>query len=298
MFSTADELELTPGNLTPKHKPTREELIEYYTGFARREGIRVRTGEEVIAIESRDNHLILRTNHAEHRARAVVAALGGFGRTRKLDVPGGNLPCVDYSFADAHPFSGKKVVVVGGGNSAAEAALALIEAGAQVTLAIRRSALSSPGKTGSGSPMKTWVVGPLERAVNEGRLRLISSAEVTEVKPGRIIFKRGSTKDSQTDLAVECDQVFALIGADPETRLLETAGAAIAEDGRPVYDPESYETTVPRLYVAGHLTRQKHIKNAVEVSRRVVGLIAVQLLGTPQTGSVINYAHRQRKRGC
>jgi thioredoxin reductase (NADPH) len=75
--------------------------------------------------------------------------------------------------------------------------------------------------------------------------------------------------------------VFALIGADADTRLLEEAGAEIAADGRPVYDSQTYETTAPGLYVAGHITRDLHMKNAGSVARRVVDHLACRLLESP-----------------
>jgi thioredoxin reductase (NADPH) len=281
LFSTANELELEPGSFAAAHKPTREELLKHYIDLTIREEVNIRTEEEVSRIEQLGECVLLRTSCGEYHARAVLAALGGFGKQRRLNVPGDDLPFVAYRFIEPSHLRQKDVLVIGGGNSAAEASLSLAEVGTRVVLAIRRASLASPGNghapTG-GAPIKPWVLAPLEQAILGGKIELITSARITKIESGRALLQVGDSGGPAGLRYVACDQVFALIGADPDTRLLEDAGAAIAEDGRPIYDPETYETTVPGLYVAGHLTRERHIKNAVEVSRRVVRNIAAQLV--------------------
>ncbi|HEU4389636.1 MAG TPA: NAD(P)-binding domain-containing protein [Blastocatellia bacterium] len=283
LFSTANELELEAGAFAADYKPSREELLKHYVDLATREGINIRTGEEAHRIEPINECLLVGTSRGEYRARAVLAALGGFGRPRTLNVPGEGLPCVTYRFVEPLSFRDKKVLVVGGGNSAAEAALSLAEAGTRVTLALRRPALGPHGNGGAPprtAAIKPWVLAPLEEKIAAGQIRLICSAEVRKIEPGRVLLRLHNTSADGELESVECDQVFALIGADPDTRLLETAGALIGDDRHPIYDPETYETTVPGLYVAGHLTRERHIKNAVVTSRRVVRNIAAQLVHT------------------
>jgi thioredoxin reductase (NADPH) len=167
--------------------------------------------------------------------------------------------------------------VVGGGNSAAEATLSLAEAGAKTTLAIRRRSLTArPDEASSASPIKPWVLEPLERAAAQGFIRILTESTVTGIDSQKAFLRIGLNGDERAE-AIRCDHIFALIGADPDTGLLQSVGAAIAADGRPIYDRDSYETTIPRLYVSGHLTRERHIKNAVEISRRVVAHIAARL---------------------
>jgi thioredoxin reductase (NADPH) len=279
LFSTADEVELERGALRHETRPTREEVLSHYSGIALREEINIRTGEVVERVTGVDNGFVVHTTLSSYSAATVLIAIGGFGRPRKLDVPGERSNMVSYSFVDAHPYAMKQVLVVGGGNSAAEAALALADVGAKVVLSFRRPSLNSvdaaagPAVTPNGirSMIKPWVLEPLERAIAEGRVRIVPGSRVAEIRPGSTVLRLAA---SDRELEIECDHVFALIGADPDTRLLEEAGVEIAADGRPIYDADSYETNVAGLYVAGHITRDLHMKNAGPVSRRVVEQIA------------------------
>jgi thioredoxin reductase (NADPH) len=282
LFSTADEVEVERGALRHGARPTREEVLNHYGGIAAREEINIRTGEIVDGVSKVSDGFVVHTAFASYRASAVLLAIGGFGRPRNLNVPGESSAQVSYRFVEAYPYAMKKVLVVGGGNSAAEAALALADVGARVVLSFRRPSLNSTDagahatpQTGIRSMIKPWVLEPLERAVAEGLVRIIPGSRVAEIRPGSTILHLAG---AERVVEVECDHVFALIGADPDTRLLEEAGAEIAADGRPIYDAYSYETTVAGLYVAGHITRDLHMKNAGPVSRRVVEHIAKRVV--------------------
>lgn len=284
LFSTADELQLEPGDLAPKHKPTREELLNHYVRIACREGLNILTGSDVLNVSQRQGVFEVLATTGIYSARTLLIAVGGFGRQRRLGVPGEDDSRVSYRFSEAHPFAMKDVLIVGGGNSAAEAAIWLSEVGARVTMAVRRRSLEmDPDGENAHSDsvqIKPWVRQPLDRAISEGLIRLLTGARVTSIGPdsATVAFGRLSGDQSMVAEEVPCNHIFALIGADPDTHLLEQAGAAIGNDGRPVYDTETYETSVPGLYVAGHLTREKHIKAAISVSRKVIERIAAQIL--------------------
>jgi thioredoxin reductase (NADPH) len=290
LFSTSEEVELEHGALGRRSKPTREEVLAHYNNLIMREGINIRTGEDVRRITPEGLGLLVETSARQYKAprqykaRTVLVATGGFGHQRKLNVPGEGPDRVSYRFVEAFPYAMKQVLVVGGGNSAAEAALFLAEAGAKVTLALRRSSLDLPDdiddtSEAAGRPrakIKPWVQEPLERRVFEGRIKIIPSSEVVEILPRSALIR--VARDGAGDIVeIECDHIFALIGADPDTRILEEAGVEIASDGRPVYDPQTFETSVSGLYVAGHITRELHMKNAVEVTRRVTDHIVSQV---------------------
>lgn len=281
LFSSSVEVELETDALPRNAKPTREQVLDHYNDVAVREGLNIRAGEEVRRITQTEEGFIIETDKASHLSRTVLVAVGGFGRQRKLNAAGEDDSRVSYHFSEAQPFAGKKVLVAGGGNSAAEAALFLAEAGASVTLSIRRSALDADDeieeKKTVQARIKPWVMEPLERAIGDGVIRLITHSEIAEIRPRSALLKvrRGSKSDV---VEIECDHIFALIGADPETQLLAEAGAAIAEDGRPVYDPLTYETTVEGIYVAGHITRELHMKNALAIAKRVAETIASQIV--------------------
>lgn len=276
LFSTSNEVELEKGALPTTTKPTREEVLAHYNALVEKERLKVQTREAVLAVTPTTAGFAVRTTKGEYEARAVLVAVGGFGRTRKLQVAGETPERVSYAFVEATPFAGKPILVVGGGNSAAQAALFLAEADAKPSWSLRRPTIDAVDKQ-SGQPkakIKPWVREPLEREAAAGRIRLWFATEVIEVRPQTAVLLSKITGER---LEVECAHIFALLGADPETRLLETAGAEIAPDGRPVYNTETYETTAPGLYVAGHMTRELHMKNALEVTPRILDHIAARL---------------------
>jgi thioredoxin reductase (NADPH) len=276
VFSTTNELELREGTLRPcREKPTREELLSYYVRFTLEQNLRINTEEEVTRVERLSaGDFRVTTSRGTYRAARVLACLGGMARPRRLGVVGEELPKVSHRFVEPFPYVRKEALVVGGGNSAAEAALFLSEGGARTTFAIW------PADWENRDPkkgcIKHWVRAPLEREIEEGRLRLFLFSEVEEIRETEVRIKdaRGETH------ALANDAVFVLIGSDADLTLLREAGVRTERAGLteiPAYDPETFETDVPGLYVAGHFTNSRHIKEAIAVPRRVVPLIARSL---------------------
>lgn len=277
LFSTPNEVELIPGTLKPRdgHKPTREETLAYYNAFALREHpLDVRTHERVSAVERAGDGFRVVSDKQTYAAKVVLVATGGFGIPRKLNVPGETPERVSYRFKEAFPYAGQEILVVGGGNSAAEVSLFLCEGAARVTWAVRRPSLDPRPEESDRVGIKPWVREPVYREVERGTLNIIYNATCAEVLPDAALLK---ISGSGEPLRVPCAHVFAMLGADPDVTLLQASGAEIAADGRPVYDSETNETTVPGLFVAGHLTRELHMKNATAVPHRVVGHIAGRL---------------------
>jgi len=283
VFSTPDELELREGVLSPcRDKPTREELLSHYVRFALEQNLRINTGEAAEAIERRagaTDSFLVRTTRAEYAASRVLVATGAMAHPRRLNVSGEDLPKVGHRFVEAYPYVRKEVLVVGGGNSAAEAALFLSEEGARTSLAIWRSDWEQ--RDPKMNAIKHWVRTPLERELAEGRLQLLFFTQLEEIteREVRLQMEDGATRTIQNDA------VFILIGSDADHTLLRRAGVEFAKAGLaevPVYDPDSYETNVPGLYVAGHFTHARHIKQAIAVPRRIVPLIAQSLRGIAQ----------------
>jgi thioredoxin reductase (NADPH) len=282
VFSTTNELELREGELRPcREKPTREELLSYYVRFALEHSLRINTEEEVTGIEPpgpvSPEGFRVRTSRATYEASRVLVCIGGMARPRRLGVPGEDLPKVQHRFVEPFPYVRKDALVVGGGNSAAEAALFLSEGGARTTFAIWPTDWEN--RDPKQGCIKHWVRGPLEREIEEGRLRLFTFSEVLEIKEGEVLIRddRGGTH------ALPNDAVFVLVGSDADLTLLRGAGVRTERSGLteiPSYDPETYETNVPGLYVAGHFTNSRHIKEAIAVPRRVVPLIAQSLRAT------------------
>jgi thioredoxin reductase (NADPH) len=285
MFSTPNELEMRDGSLQPiRDKPTREELLSHYIHFVLDHDLHITTGEEVIdAAGDYEKGFIVRTRcrsfHGTqseniYHARTILFAIGAMEYPRLLNVPGEDLPKVYHRFVEPYPYVRKEVLVVGGGNSAAEAALFLSEEGAHTTMAIWREDWEN--RDPKAGAMKHWVRSPLEREIAEGRLRVILYKQIDEVTDDSVRL----TTDTGESKTIPNDVVFVLVGSDADLTLLKKLGVK-TEPGKltevPVYDPESFETNVPGIYVAGHFTHARHIKAAIDVPRKIVPLIAQKL---------------------
>ena len=276
VFSTPNELELRAGELRPcREKPTREELLSYYVRFALDEGLRINTEEEVTGVERLGAEgFSVRTTRGEYSAARVLFAIGAMARPRRLGVPGEDLPKVQHRFVEAYPYVRKEAMVVGGGNSAAEAALFLAEDGARTTFVLWRADWEN--RDPKMNAIKPWVRAPLEAQIERGRLRVLFFKEVEEITEREVRVRR---EDGEA-VVLPNDAVFVLIGSEADLSLLRRLGVRI-EPGKlcdvPAYDPETFETNVPGVYVAGHFTHARHIKEAIAVPRRIVPLIAREL---------------------
>src|SRR3989442_6261864 len=287
LFSTTNELEMREGALKPvREKPTREELLSHYIHFVLDQNLRINAGEEVVEIEraepddfvvhTKSQHVVERATTATYHARRLLFAIGAMDHPRRLNVPGEDLQKVHHRFIEPYPYVRKEVLVVGGGNSAAEAALFLSEEGARTTMAIWRSDWEN--RDPKAGAMKHWVRTPLEREIAEGRLRVILYQQIDEIREREVIL----TTETGEQLTIPNDVVFVLVGSDADLTLLRKLGVK-TEPGRalfsevPTYDPETFETNVPGIYVAGHFTNARHIKAAIDVPRKIVPLIAQSL---------------------
>ena len=276
MFSTPNEVEMHEGTLKPvREKPTREEMLSHYIHFALDLDLRINTAETVIAVTGNiDEGFVIKTTAAEYQARRVLFAIGAMDIPRRLNVPGEELPKVHHLFVEPYAYVRKDALVVGGGNSAAEAALYLSEEGARTTMAIWREDWEN--RDPKAGAMKHWVRTPLEAEVEAGRLKVILYKHVDEITDAAVKL---TTEEGET-LTIPNDVVFVLVGSDADLTLLKQLGVE-TEPGKltevPVYDPETFETNVRGIYVAGHFTHARHIKAAIDVPRRIVPLIAKDL---------------------
>ncbi len=258
MFSTPNELEMREGSLQPiREKPTREELLSHYIHFVLDHDLHITTGEEVIDVAGNyEDGFTVRTrcrsfdgkqNENNYHARSILFAIGAMEYPRHLDVPGEDLPKVYHRFVDPYPYVRKEVMVVGGGNSAAEAALFLSEEGARTTMAIWREDWEN--RDPKAGAMKHWVRSPLEKEIAEGRLRVILYKQIDEVTYDSVRL----TTDEGESKTIPNDVVFVLVGSDADLTLLKKLGVK-TELGKltevPVYDTETCETNVRGIYVA------------------------------------------------
>jgi putative YpdA family bacillithiol system oxidoreductase len=281
VFSTVNELELEPDTLKPaREKPTREDLLSYYVRFVLGNNLNVQTEEEVLAVSTSEprasatGFFNVKTAKGEYQARKVLFTTGAMAHPRHLNVPGEDLPKVSHLFRETYPWVRKHTLVVGGGNSAGEAALFLAEEGAISTLAIFRADWeNSDPKQGC---IKYWVKQPLEEQLERNCLQVFFLGRVVEIREKEVILE-----DENGDVKIlPNDAVFVLIGADADLTLLKNLGVEFRETKYgivPVYDEETFETNVAGVYVAGHFTLERHIKGAIEVPKRILPKIAVSL---------------------
>ena len=276
MFSTPNEVEMHPGTLKPiKEKPTREELLSHYIHFVLDNNLRVNTDERVEDVSGDVSiGFVVRTNKGEYKAARILFAIGAMEFPRRLHVEGEDLPKVHHLFVEPYPYVRKNALVVGGGNSAAEAALFLSEEGARTTMAIWRDDWEN--RDPKAGAMKHWVRTPLEAEVAAGRLRVVLYKQVDEIHEKDVTL----TTETGESMTIPNDVVFVLVGSDADLSLLKQLGVK-TEPGKltevPVYNPETFETNVRGIYVAGHFTHARHIKPAIDVPRKIVPLIAKDL---------------------
>jgi thioredoxin reductase (NADPH) len=295
VFSTTNEIEFEPGALKPaREKPTREELLSYYVRFVLDNELNIHTEEtveEVRGIEggihgssdgdgseppkggTHDAFAVL-TNKGTYKAKNILFAIGAMDYPRKLNVPGEDLPKVFDHFRETYPWVKKHALIIGGGNSAGEAALFLAQEGAETTLAIFRADWENTDpKQGC---IKYWVKQPLEEELKEHCLKLFFLGRVVEIRPSEVELE----SETGDRITIQNDVVFVLIGADADLTMLKNLGVK-TEVGKygevPVYDPETFETDVPGVYVAGHFTNQRHIKGAIDAGKALVPKLAERL---------------------
>lgn len=276
MFSTPNEVEMHPGALRPvREKPTREETLSHYIHFVLDLDLKINTGEEVVSVNGNiDEGFVVKTDQSEYKARRVLFAIGAMEHPRRLNVPGEDLPKVHHLFVEPYAYVRREALVVGGGNSAAEAALFLSEEGARTTLAIWREDWEN--RDPKAGAMKHWVRTPLEAEVEAGRLKVVLYQHIDEIREDDVTL----TTETGESITLPNDVVFVLVGSDADLTLLKQLGVQI-EQGKiaevPVYDPETFETNVRGIYVAGHFTHARHIKAAIDVPRRIIPVIAEDL---------------------
>ena len=272
-FSTRDLLDIAGVPFSSPHAhPTRLDTLAYYRAVAERFQVRVEPDTEVVRAEPHPGggfSITVRASGVEtdRPAEGVILATGFFGNPRKLDVPGAALPHVHSRFVSAYPFHGRRVLVVGGKNSAAEAALDLYRHGARVTLAVRGPAISER--------VKYWIKPDLENRIAAGAIRAHFRSRVVEIRPGSALLATPSG-----EIEIEAEAVFPLIGYEPDFALLERCGVVLEGETRvPSHDLETLESNVPGLYLAGAiLTGTETGRIFIENSRHHASTIARALL--------------------
>jgi thioredoxin reductase (NADPH) len=272
-FTTPELLEI--GGLplvTPYDKPTRLEALRYYRRVVDTYDLPIAFHEKVTSIEREpDGRFIVETENDRgvtrvREARAVVLAIGYYDLPNYLGIPGEDLPHVSHYYTDAHPYYRRRVVVVGGKNSAAEACLELFRAGVHVTLVHRHPAL--------GESIKYWVRPDIENRIKEGSVHARFNACVTAITPTHVVIQHEGKQEE-----IPAEGVFLLTGYHPDADLMRKAGINVDDQTlAPDLNMETFETNVPNLFIAGGAIAGKKTGNIFIENGRFHGAKIIEVL--------------------
>jgi len=275
-FTTPELMEI--GGLpftSPNDKPSRMEALRYYRRATDTYKLDVVFDETVESISREGDAFVVEAQdkwkkRRTQRARTVVLATGAYDFPNLMGIPGEDLPHVSHYFTAPHPYYRRHVVIVGGKNSAAEAALELYRAGASVTIVHRRAAL--------GDSIKYWVKPDIENRIKEGSIAARFNTHVVEISPTHVLVDRDGVRDE-----IPADGVFLLTGYISDNRLLRAAGVEIdPETCGPVHNPETFETNVPGVYVIGAMVAGKASGRIFIENGRFHGQVAIDRIESRQ----------------
>jgi thioredoxin reductase (NADPH) len=255
--------------VSPYEKPTRQEALKYYRKVADAAKIDVHFEEPATTIAKTGEGFSVTSQPASgpartRTARSVVIASGAYDMANRLGVPGEDLPHVSHYYREPHIYYRRRVVIVGGKNSAAEAALDIFRNGGEARIVHRGPAM--------GDSIKYWVKPDIENRILEGSIPARFNTRVIEITPSDVVLEGPEGRVRE-----RADAVLLLTGYKSDTTLLRQAGAAIDESiGAPIHDPETFETTVPGLFVVGACVAGKQSGRIFIENGRFHGEVAVK----------------------
>ncbi len=277
-FTTPELLEI--GDMpfsSPNQKPSRNEALEYYRKVADHYKLELRPYQTVTGMTGEDGEFRVTTEDQFSRrrvyeARKVILATGYYDLPNYLEVPGEELAKVLHYYNDPHPYYDQKVLVIGGKNSAAIAALDLWRHGAHVTLVHRAEAMHHH--------VKYWILPDINNRIKNGEVTAYFSSSVTRI--GEDAVELLTPKGTVT---IDNDYVFALTGYHPDFDFLAAVGVQMEGlDRLPVCDPQTLESNVAGVYLAGVIvagmrTNEIFIENGRFHGRQIAQDIQAKLAG-------------------
>ena len=273
-FSTAAKLEIAGVPFTiPDSKPTRREALAYYRRVVKHFGIPVHQYFTVTRIEGEEGDFTLHTRARDGstdtvRARALAMATGGFHEPNLLGVPGEELPKVHHWYREPYPFTDQDVLVVGAGNSAVEAALELYRNDVRVSLVHFADTIDRG--------VKPWVVPDIQNRLERGEIPVYWKHRVADIGWSHVTLRHEETGETRQ---IRNDIVLAMTGWRPNPVLLRAIGVTLDEEtGIPTHDPETMETDVAGVYIAGvlaagHNANKIFIENGKEHGALIVSAL-------------------------
>ncbi len=251
-FTTPELLEIGDLPLVcAAEKPTRVEALKYYRKAAEHYGLELRLYERVLRVDGQDGNFTVVTKtekgtEGRYSSKKIAVATGYYDLPNELGVPGEELPHVSHYYTEPHEFWNQDVVVVGGKNSAAEAALDLFRNGARVTLVHRQKDL--------GATIKYWVRPDIENRIKAGQVKALFETRVKQITKNDAVVENGAGEKR-----LPARQVFALIGYHPDFAFIEKLGVQLDPESRkPALDPDTLESNVPGIHLAGVVIGGRH----------------------------------------
>lgn len=274
-FSSSDKLSI--GDIpfiVEESKPRRNQALVYYREVVKHHQLNIHPFEEVLTVKKMDNKFTITTTKDVYECKFLTVATGYYGQHNTLEVEGAELPKVFHYFKEAHPYFDQNVVIIGGKNSAVDAALELEKAGANVTVIYRGERYSKA--------VKPWILPNFESLVNHEKITMEFNANVTQITEDTVTYE----KDGHT-IEIDNDYVFAMIGYHPDYNFLESIGIEINENEfgtAPIYNRETYETNVENCYIAGVIAAGNDANTIfIENGKYHGGIITQSILSKKQT---------------
>ncbi|MDF2156836.1 YpdA family putative bacillithiol disulfide reductase [Algoriphagus sp. CAU 1675] len=271
-FSTSDRLEMAGiPFMSIGNKPTRTEALEYYRRIYFYFKLKVNLYEAVQTLENKGDFFQVSTSKGIYRSKKIVLATGFYDLPNLMNVPGEELPKVLHYYKEPWPFIAQKVLVVGGANSAVDAALETWRKGAEVSMVLLEDEVDEN--------VKYWVRPDIMNRIKEGSIKAFTRSRVKEIKPNEVTI---STPEG--DVTIDNDWVLAMTGYKPNFALLNQLGVELSLDEKrqPCYDQANQESNVPGVYLAGVVcgglnTREFFIENSLVHAESIMKDIANKL---------------------
>lgn len=239
-FSTSERLAIGDVPfIIEERKPKRNQALVYYREVVRLKNIQVNRFEEVKSVVKGEEFFTVTTDKDVYETAYVVIATGYYDHPNYMNIPGEELPKVHHYFKEAHEFFDTDVLVIGGKNSAVDAALELNKAGARVTVVYRGNEYSQS--------IKPWVLPEFEGVVRNGEVAMHFNTNVKEIREHEVVLNIEGREE-----VLKNDFVFAMTGYHPDHAFIRAMGVTIEEEtGRPYFEPDTMETNVKGLFIAG-----------------------------------------------
>lgn len=256
-FSTSERLEIGDVPfISHGIKPVRSEALEYYRRVKSTKKLNINLYEKVIAVKGECGNFTVISEKNVYNVKLVIIATGFFDFPNLMDVPGENLPKVKHYFDDPHLYADTNVVVVGGGNSAVDAALETFRKGASVTMVIQKESIDPN--------IKYWVKPDIENRITDGSINALFKSKI------KLIEEESVTVNTPNgEVVIKNDFVLAMTGYHPDFEFLSSCGIQTQniETNEPYYNPSTFETNVPGIFLAGVVccgleTRKWFIENS------------------------------------